>query len=412
MDLMELIRVAWGSILSNTMRSFLTVLGIMIGVACVITMMTVTAGAQHEIDRQLQSMGTNLMSVYAGSSRSRWGVSSAAGDGTTLTVSDARALRQELPELLGAAPVIRSYAQVVVGNQNWNSSIFGIDDDYLRVNNWGVSDGRTFEPSELSRGTRVALIGTTTARELFGESQVLGQSIRVNNVPFTVVGILVSKGMAPGSSFYDLDSVLMVPLKAARSRLMGRRGVGGDAVDSIYLSVEDARDMEFVSAEVVNILNQRHRKKPEDEAFGVGNMTEWIEARLEQQNTFNSLLSIIAAVSLVVGGIGIMNIMLVSVTERTREIGLRMAVGARSSDIMYQFLVEAIALCITGGLLGIGMSLIVSWSTSVVVGWPIFFQWWVLLMAVIFSGVIGIFFGFYPARSAAKKDPIEALRTE
>ena len=412
MDVMELVRVAWNSILINKMRSFLTVLGITIGVACVITMMTVTAGAQHDIERQLREMGTNLISVFAGSRRGRWGVSGQAGADQEITVEDVRAIKERIPEIVGAAPVIREGAQIVVGNRNWYASVYGIDDDFLIVRNWGVSEGRTFNPSELSRGSRVALIGTTTATELFGEGQVIGQTLRIKGVLFNIVGLLTSKGMSPGSSNWDQDSVILVPLKVARSRLMGRRGVTGSGVETIYVSVEDERDMEYVGEEIINILNQRHRQKPDAEAFMVGNMTEWIQARLEQQNTFNSLLSIIAAVSLLVGGIGIMNIMLVSVTERTREIGLRMAVGARNSDIMRQFLVEAVALCITGGILGILSAFIVSWGASATVGWPIYFQWWVLLIAVLFSGVIGIFFGFYPARSAASKDPIEALRTE
>lgn len=411
MDVFELLRVAWNSIRVNAMRSFLTILGIMIGVASVITMMTVTAGAQHDIDEQMREMGSNLMSVYAGSWR-RGGVSSAAGSTARITEKDAKAIKEALPEVTAVAPVLRGYAQIVFGNQNWNSSIYGIDDDFLVARNWGVSDGRLFDPGEQSRGTRVALIGTTTATELFGESQVLGQTVRVQNIPFTIVGLLTSKGMAPGSSSFDLDSVLLIPLKAARSRVLGRKGSGGDAVDTMYLTVEREEDMEFVETEIKSLLNTRHRVDPERDMFSVSNMSEWIEARLEQQNTFNSLLSVIAAVSLIVGGIGIMNIMLVSVTERTREIGLRMAVGARNSDIMQQFLVEAIALCIAGGILGILGAVAASMVTAYTAGWPIYFQWWVLLLAVAFSGIIGIFFGFYPARSAANKDPIEALRTE
>ena len=412
MDVVELLRVAWNSIRVNKLRSFLTILGIMIGVACVITMMTVTAGAQHEIDRQMREMGSNLLSVSTGSWRRSRGVKSAAGATAVLTEQDAHTLKASIPEITAAAPVLRGYAQVVVGNQNWNSSVYGIDEDFLVVRNWGVYEGRLFEPSEYSRGSRVALIGATTATELFGEAQVLGQAIRVENVQLTVVGLLAAKGMAAGSASFDQDSVLMVPLRTARTRLLGRKGVAGNAVDRLYVSIDNEEDMEYASEEIVNVLNTRHRIKPEREAFFVGNMSEWIESRLEQQNTFNSLLSVIAAVSLIVGGIGIMNIMLVSVTERTREIGLRMAVGARNTDIMQQFLVEAIALCIAGGILGVALAFAVSWGTSYFAGWPIYFQWWVLMMAVVFSGVIGIFFGFYPARSAANKDPIEALRAE
>lgn len=412
MDVFELLRVAWGSIRVNKMRSFLTILGIMIGVACVITMMTVTAGAQYEIDRQMRDMGSNMMSVYTGGWRSRGGVSSAAGSNAVLTAGDAKTLKREIPEIVAAAPVMRGYSQAVVGNRNWNSAIYGIDDDFLVVRNWGVTEGRLFDPSEMSRGSRVALIGSTTATELFGEGQVLGQTIRVQNVQFTVVGLLTSKGMMPGSTSFDQDSVVLVPLKTARTRLLGRKGVAGNAVDQLYVSIENEEDMDYVSEEIKKLLHSRHRIDPEKEAFSVSNMSEWIESRLEQQNTFNSLLSIIAAVSLIVGGIGIMNIMLVSVTERTREIGLRMAVGARNADIMRQFLVEAIALCIAGGILGIVLAVSVSLGSSFLIGWPVYFQWWVLVMAVVFSGVIGVFFGFYPARSAANKDPIEALRTE
>lgn len=410
MNVLELCRVALTALRVNVLRSILTMLGIVIGVGAVITMVTVAAGAQREIDEQMESIGSTLISVRAGS-RSRGGVSSATGTWHVMTESDGYALKERIPEIIAAAPYIRGSSQVIYGNSNWSTYIQAINEDFLEARNWPIKEGRTFDSVELNRGSKVALIGLTVAEELFGESQVLGQSIRMNNVPFTIVGILSEKG---SNDWYDQDDTLMVPLKAARTRLLGRRGSGGDAVDGMYVTVEEEWMMEDVQTQIQEVLAERHRIRAgsEDSAFRIRNMSEMVETQLEARNTFNYLLSAIASVSLVVGGIGIMNIMLVSVSERTREIGLRMAVGARGSNIMSQFLVEAIVLCFFGGLIGVVAAMAVSWGISWQADWPVHVQWYIVILAVGFSGLIGIFFGFYPARKASLKSPIDALRTE
>ena len=409
MNILELCRVALTALRVNVLRSILTMLGIVIGVGAVITMVTVAAGAQREIDEQMESIGSTLISIWPGS-RSRGGVSSATGSWHVMTESDAYALKERIPEITAAAPYLRGSSQVIYGNRNWSTRIHAVNEDFLVARNWPIKEGRTFDSVELNRGSKVALIGLTVAEELFGESQVIGQSIRLNNVPFTIVGILSEKG---SNDWYDQDDTLLVPIKAARTRLLGRRGTSGNAVDGMYLTVEEEWMMEDVQTRIEEVLAEIHRiPSGADSAFRIRNMSEMIETQLEARNTFNYLLSAIASVSLVVGGIGIMNIMLVSVSERTREIGLRMAVGARGSNIMNQFLVEAIVLCFFGGLIGVVAAVAVSWGISWQADWPVHIQWYIVILAVGFSGMIGIFFGFYPARKASLKSPIDALRTE
>ena len=410
MSLFELVRVAFDALRVNMLRSVLTMLGIVIGVSAVIAMVTVGAGARAEVDRQMQALGSNLLMIRSGS---RWfgGARTAAGSTESLTVDDTRALKEGIPEIVAAASTNRGSAQVVVGNLNWSTTIYGIDGEYLIARNWEIAQGREFEPREFRNGAKVALLGDTVVKELFGAGNVVGQAIRIKNVPFAVVGALKAKGQSSGP--WDQDDTVMVPFKTAEGRILGKSRSRTGAVRAIYVSVGNSRAMDDVEQEIAEILRQRHRIGPDQQdTFSIRNMTEMVETRAGAKQTFNMLLAAVASVSLVVGGIGIMNIMLVSVTERTREIGLRMAVGAKERDIMLQFLVEAVTLCLAGGLLGIVIALTVTVGIAEVAGWPVLVQWPIIFIAMAFSGAIGVFFGFYPARKAAAKDPIEALRSE
>ena len=410
MSLFELVRVAFDALRVNMLRSILTMLGIVIGVAAVIAMVTVGAGAQAEVDEQIQSLGSNVLSIRSGS---RWfgGARTAAGSTQSLTLDDARSLKAQIPEIVAAGAANRGSGQVVVGNLNWSTTLYGVDADYLIARNWEISQGREFEPTEFRNGAKVALLGNTVVEELFGAGNVVGQSIRIKNVPFIVVGALKAKGQSFGP--WDQDDTIMLPFKTAEGRLLGKSTHRTGSVREIYVSVGDPRMMDYVEQEIAEVLRQRHRIGPDQQdTFSIRNMTEMVDARAEASQIFNMLLAAVASVSLVVGGIGIMNIMLVSVTERTREIGLRMAVGAKERDIMLQFLVEAVTLCLLGGLIGIVVALTVTVGVAEIAGWPVLVQWPIIFIAIAFSGAIGIFFGFYPARKAAAKDPIEALRSE
>ena len=410
MSVFELFRIAFTSISGNILRSILTMLGVTIGVAAVITMVSVASGARQEIDEQMKSLGSTLFMVYSGS-RSFRGVSSASGNWAVLTDQDAHALREEIPEIVAAAANLRGSAQIVSGNQNWNCSIYAVDQDYLVARNWQIRDGNEISPTEFNRGSKVVLLGNTVREALFGEGNAVGQTIRVNNVPLEVVGTLEKKGVSGGGR--DIDDMILIPLKAGRERILGRRGSSGNAVDGIWVTVEHEWQMPDVEELIKDVLSTRHRIGPnQNEPFTVRNMSEMVESSLESRNTLNYLLSAVASISLVVGGIGIMNIMLVTVTERTREIGLRMAVGATGSIILRQFLVEAVVLCGLGGVAGILISFIAGWVIATTTGFPMVFEWYVFVVSVVFSAGIGVFFGFYPAQQAAAKDPIEALRSE
>ena len=410
MSLFELVRVAFDALRVNMLRSVLTMLGIVIGVAAVIAMVTVGAGAQAEVERQIESLGSNILMVRSGS-RFFGGARTAAGSAESLTVDDTRALKAEIPEIVAAGSSNRGQGQVVVGNQNWSTTLYGVDADYLIARNWEIAQGREFEPVEFRNGAKVALLGNTVVEEMFGAGNVVGQAIRIKNVPFTVVGALKAKGQSFGP--WDQDDTIMVPFKTAEGRLLGRNQPRTGSVRDIYVSVRDPRMMDYVEQEIAEVLRQRHRIGPnQQDTFSIRNMTEMVETRAEASQVFNMLLAAVASVSLVVGGIGIMNIMLVSVTERTREIGLRMAVGAKERDIMFQFLVEAVTLCLLGGLVGIVVALTITVGVAEIAGWPVLVQWPIVFIAIAFSAAIGIFFGFYPARKAAAKDPIEALRSE
>jgi putative ABC transport system permease protein len=410
MNLWESIRVAISALRINMMRSVLTMLGIIIGVAAVITMVTVGAGAQSQIDAQISSLGTNLFMVMGGSGH-MGGARMGAGSVVRLTEDDAAALKQEIPEIAAAAPTVRGGVQVIFGANNWATQVQGVDNDFLIVRDWDIVSGRDFQPREIRSGAKVVILGDTLARELFGESDPIGQNVRINKTPFEVIGVLEKKGQNMGGQ--DQDDFIMVPLDTARSRLLGRNRARARSVANIMVSVREAWMMDDVEERIGEVLRQRHKiPAGQEDSFMIRNLSEMIEMRADAARVFNMLLAAVASVSLLVGGIGIMNIMLVSVTERTREIGLRMAVGARPQDILKQFLVEAVTLCLVGGAIGIALAILATIAISRVAGWPVLIEWQVIVASVLFSGVIGVFFGYYPARKAASQNPIEALHFE
>ena len=410
MSFIELFRVAFTSIRANIMRSLLTGLGIMIGVAAVITVVSIVQGGEKAMDDQLKAMGSSLMTVYT-SSRRRGGISSGSGATARLTEADAIALASQIPEIVAVSPTIRGNAHMVMGNQNWGADAMGITEDYLSVLNWSIDEGREITQEEFNSGSRVILIGKTVTRELFGEASAVGQRIRINNVPVTIVGTLDSKGFSGG--WRDMDNVVMMPLKSARSRLLGRRGTSGDTVDNIYVTVAEDWMMPDVENQIQETLRSRHRIAANvEEPFSIFNMSEMMQARQESERLWQFVLAAVAPIALIVGGIGIMNIMLVTVSERTREIGLRMALGAKQSDIRKQFLVEATALATLGGVAGIMVSIFAVWFIANSGNFDVLYEWSVVVLAVVLSAAVGIFFGFFPAQKAAEKDPIEALRTE
>ena len=410
MNLLATIRVALNALRVNFLRSVLTMLGIIIGVAAVITMLAVGSGAEVRIKEQIKSLGSNLMIVTAGA-RTANGVRIGTGVTPDLTEDDAAAIAREIAEVEAVAPTYRGGAQVVFGNANWSTQVFGITPDYFTVRNWTLESGRMFEPAEMSGAGKVALIGQTVARELFGDVDPMDQTIRIKNVPVTIVGVLGRKGQNMTGN--DQDDVIMVPLSTARNRIVGVEAGKPRQVGMIQIKVFDGESMSDTEDKIRALLRQRLRTaEGQPDPITVRNLTEMLAAQEESSKVMSMLLAAVASVSLLVGGIGIMNIMLVSVTERTREIGLRMAVGARAADILTQFLVEAVTLSLVGGLIGIVLGIGGSWMIAEFAGWQTQLSSASIVLAVSFSAAIGIFFGFYPARKAARLLPIQALRYE
>jgi putative ABC transport system permease protein len=394
----------------NKLRTTLTMLGIIIGVAAVIAMVSVGAGAQQRIAQQIRSMGANYIVVYPGSSTSggiRWGL----GSQQTLTEEDARAIALEVPAVEVAAPSVRGSAQTVFGNLNWSTQIQGVTPDYVDAREWSLASGRMFSFQDVEGSAKVAVLGETVWQNLFAGTDPIGQTIRIKKVPFTVVGVLEPKGQSAWGQ--DQDDLILIPLSTAKKKVLGTIRSNSRAIGAISVRVREAGLMYEAEEQIRALMRQRHRLQPDqDDDFQVRLLIEMFAAQEESARVMTTLLAAIASVSLLVGGIGIMNIMLVSVTERTREIGLRMAVGARGRDILAQFLVEAVTLSAVGGLLGVGLGVLTSaiiaswaeWSTDVSVE--------SVSLAFAFAGVVGIFFGFYPAQKAARLDPIDALRYE
>jgi putative ABC transport system permease protein len=410
MNPLQSTRVALRALRVNKLRSALTMLGIIIGVGAVIAMVGVGSGAQARVAEQIQSLGSNLIIVLSGSTNAS-GIRLGQGSQLTITEEDAAALAREIPAIQATAPSMRGNAQVVYGNLNWATGIQGVTPDYSEVREWPVAAGRFVTSEDVDGATKVVLLGQTTAQNLFGDADPLGQVVRIKKVPFTVVGLLDRKGQ--NSWGQDQDDVALIPLSTAKKKVLGVSQANARSVGSISVKVRPGEDMAEAEAQMRGLLRQRHRLQPyQDDDFTLRNLSEILQTQEESSKVMTYLLAAIASVSLLVGGIGIMNIMLVSVTERTREIGLRMAVGARGRDILMQFQVEAVTLSLIGGVIGIALGLGGSRAISQFAEWRTQVPPQAVAMAFGFAACVGIFFGFYPARKAAQLDPIEALRYE
>jgi putative ABC transport system permease protein len=393
----------------HKLRSALTMLGIVIGVAAVIAMVAVGGGAREQVVERIRSLGANLLVVRPGNI-TYGGVRTGADAAVTLTDPDAAAIMKEVATVQVTSPYMLGRAQVVAGGANWSTTVYGVDLGWFEAREWNVdAAGRLFEPEEVSRGAQVALIGSTVAYSLFAGLDPIGQEIRVKNVPFRVVGVMAKKGETGWGR--DQDDVVFLPLQSARQRVLGRNLANARAVGGIYVKVREGESLSNTEAEVKRLLRQRHRLQADQEDdFSIRNLADILATREESAKTLALLLAAVAGVSLAVGGIGIMNIMLVSVTERTREIGLRLAVGARQIDILRQFLFEATGLAAIGGAVGVATGVSAAYVISNAAGWPLLIEPRSIVLAVVFSGVVGVFFGWYPALRASRLDPIEALR--
>jgi putative ABC transport system permease protein len=411
MNFTATLRIALLALRINKLRSALTMLGIIIGVAAVIIMIAVGNGAQARVEDQIRSLGSNIIMVLSGSTTSG-GARGGTGSLPTITEDDAYALNREIDEIHAAAPTLRGSGQAVAGNANWSTTFYGTTAEYLEVREWAVIEGRGFEIAEVSGAGKVVLIGQTVAKNLFGDASPIDQVIRVRKVPLTIVGVLDRKGQ--NMMGQDQDDIILMPISTARKRVLGStQQAKSRNVGSIMVKIKDGADMAAADARMRELLRQRHRlQSGQDDDFFVRNLSEILQAQEASSKVMSLLLAAVASVSLLVGGIGIMNIMLVSVTERTREIGLRMAVGARGRDILTQFLVEAVTLSLIGGAIGIMLGIGGATAIAEFAGWRTELSGDSIVLAAGFAGAIGIFFGFYPARKAAHLLPIEALRYE
>ena len=406
----DCIVAALGAIQANVLRSVLTALGIIIGVAAVIVMISVGAGAQKQVDDVIKKLGSNLVIVVPGTTTSG-GARGARGSRRTLTEDDAIAIQNEVPTVKVSAPTVRGSGQIIFGNRNWSTVIRGVTPDYGQAREWEIADGRWFSNDEVRFAAKVALIGETVSESLFGNDNPVGQIIRIKRVPFTVIGTLVGKGETPMGN--DMDDVVFIPLTTAKKRTLGGRRVSGRLVGVVFVKSNSAEVVDDTIRDMTKLLRLRHKIRPgQPNDFFVRNLSSILEARANSSRVMNLLLAAVASISLIVGGIGIMNIMLVSVTERTREIGLRMAVGAKGRDILLQFLIEAVTLSLIGGVIGIVFGLGGSYMIAMIGNSPAIVQPFSIFLAFGFAAAVGVFFGFYPARKAARLDPIEALRYE
>jgi putative ABC transport system permease protein len=408
--LMSSMRIAFRALTMNKLRSALTMLGIVIGVASVIATVAIGSGATQRIQDQIASIGSNIIIITPGSTSSS-GVRLGSGNAATLSEADARDIPAQCPDVAVAAPYVRGGAQVVNGNNNWATSVYGVTPDYLTIRQLSVADGAEFTQQDVDSANKVAVLGKTLVDNLFGGADPIGQPIRIKNVPFTVVGVLTPKGQSAQGQ--DQDDVVLLPISSAKRKVIGAKSANADAVDTIMMQAKSGAQIQAAQDEAQALLRQRHHlQASEDDDFSIRNLQDLFAAQEASSSIMAMMLAAVASVSLVVGGIGIMNIMLISVRERTREIGLRQAIGAKTRDILSQFLVEAITLSIAGGFAGVLLGISVSALISRLAGWATSVGPGAVALAVFFSALVGIGFGYYPARKAAFLDPIEALRSE
>ncbi len=412
MTLEQHFRTALNALQLNLVRSILTTLGVIIGVASLIIMVSIGAGAQSAIDKQIANLGSNMLQIQSGPGSLGGGRRDAIGSVSSLTERDIRALREQVPSIARISGQVSASSPLVYGNANWTTQVQGVGADYLEIRDWPIASGRGLEPGDMTIGAKVAVIGQTVVKSLFEGSDPVGTELRIRNVPFIVVGVLAAKGQTGFGR--DQDDVVLVPLPAARARLQGGRSrTAPDAVNQIYVELSSAKDLLRAAEDIDAVLRARRQLGPTDEAqFSVRNTAELIRTRTEAQATMAFLLGATSVISLIVGGIGIMNIMLVSVTERTREIGLRMAIGARKRDILAQFLIETVTLCLIGGLLGIALGIGSSYLIATFADWPILLRADTVALGIVASIAVGALFGLLPSRRAASLNPIDALRHE
>lgn len=408
--LFSAMRIAFRALEVNRVRSSLTMLGIVIGVAAVIATVAVGSGATQRVQQQIASIGSNLVIIIPGSLTTS-GLHMGTGNAVTLSEADAKDLVAQCPDIAVTAPVVRGAAQIVYGDSNWATSIIGTGPAYLSIRDLSVAKGTAFSERDIDSATKVALLGQTVVDNLFGDADPLGQTIRIKKVPFTVVGVIERKGQSPTGQ--DQDDVILMPISTAKRKVIGVTSANADAVGAIIMQATSSNAIQSAQDEAQALLRQRHHlQSAEDDDFSIRNMQEIFAAQEASSHVMSLMLAAVASVSLIVGGIGIMNIMLVSVRERTREIGLRQAVGAKTRDILTQFLVEATTLALAGGVVGILLGTSASLVISHFAQWQTVIGPGAIMLAVFFSALVGITFGYYPARKAAYLDPIEALRYE
>jgi putative ABC transport system permease protein len=399
------LRIALRALLRNKMRTVLTMLGMIIGVSAVIAMVGIGNGAKSQIEAQIANLGENVILIFSGST-TRGGVHGGWGSAGTLTVDDAEAIQREIPGVVGISPEVRSGSQIIAGSQNWFTQVLGESTEYFDLRKWPIVEGSSFTEQDVRSANKVAVVGRTIAEQLYAGEDPVGKVLRIRNIPFVIVGVLLSKGLSVSGQ--DQDDVIIIPYTTAMKRLQGVT-----MLRTINVQMLKPTLLATAQQQITELLRQRHRIGPgRDDDFTVRNQQEIADMATAQSKTMTLLLGAIAGVSLVVGGIGIMNIMLVSVTERTREIGIRMSVGARGRDILLQFLIEAVTLSAIGGVIGIGLGVGTSQLLAARMHWPTLTSFSSVVVAFVFSAAIGIFFGFYPARKASRLDPIEALRYE
>src|SRR3954468_12011895 len=397
--------VAYRALRRNKMRSVLTALGIIIGVGAVIAMVGIGNGAKAQVESQIASLGENVILIFSGSTTSS-GIRTGWGGAGTLKIEDAEAIRREVPGVIGVSEEVVSTTQVAAGNQNWFTRIYGESGDYFDIRQWPLADGVPFTAQDVRSANKVCVIGRTTATQIYGNENPIGQILRVKNVPFTITGVLTPKGLS--TQGVDQDDIVIMPYTSAMKRV-----AGGTTLRNINVQIGQASEVAAAQQQIISLLRQRHNiRAGRDDDFTVRNQQEIADAATATTAVMTSLLGWIAGVSLAVGGIGIMNIMLVSVTERTREIGTRMAVGARGRDILTQFLIEAMTLSVVGGIIGIISGIVASKIISILKNWSSLISPGSIILAFVVSAGVGVFFGFYPARKAAQLDPIDALRYE